>query len=169
MILNTLCAVIAIRSCPHTRGDDKSSFNSLQIFLILSPYAWGWSYEEEDIKLWDKLVPIRVGMILSVKISPQMAVSCPHTRGDDPYMSLRLSGTIYLSPYAWGWSYADYIHNKYTRLVPIRVGMILSMKNALFENGTCPHTRGDDPITAKEHHVIESLSPYAWGWSFLIC
>ena len=106
-------------------------------------------------------------MILSVKISPQMAVSCPHTRGDDPYMSLRLSGTIYLSPYAWGWSYADYIHNKYTRLVPIRVGMILCFALPSPSVMTCPHTRGDDPEYEKCFVWKWYLSPYAWGWSYL--
>ena len=48
-------------------------------------------------------------------------------------------------------------------LVPTRMGMILLTEFDYKIYETCPHTHGDDPITAKEHHVIESLSPHAWG------
>ena len=30
-------------------------------------------------------------------------------------------------------------------------------------NTTCPHTRGDDPISELQTLALEDLSPYAWG------
>ena len=49
------------------------------------------------------------------------------------------------------------------KLVPIRVGMILSSALAVTENITCPHTRGDDPAVATVVVFAYTLSPYAWG------
>ena len=153
------------KTCPHTRGDDQILKDFCNVRRNLSPYAWGWSYPSKYRRKWRFLVPIRVGMILIWAYVFRVQFTCPHTRGDDPMRITYIINTQGLSPYAWGWSCALLCPRRPWWLVPIRVGMILSMKNALFENGTCPHTRGDDPITAKEHHVIESLSPYAWGWS----
>ena len=152
-------------SCPHTRGDDPGNRCCNWYRYCLSPYAWGWSLSLIIRFMKCFLVPIRVGMILHPLCVIYMLVSCPHTRGDDPG---RLPATVHgksLSPYAWGWSWYVRPAHRSSRLVPIRVGMILESAYKAVGDGTCPHTRGDDPITAKEHHVIESLSPYAWGWS----
>ena len=51
-------------ACPHTRGDDP--------------------YTTANTLLSIGLVPIRVGMILIIKIIICQFTSCPHTRGDDP-------------------------------------------------------------------------------------
>ena len=49
------------------------------------------------------------------------------------------------------------------RLVPIRVGMILSIAVCKADPCSCPHTRGDDPAQLGVKTVTTTLSPYAWG------
>ena len=48
-------------------------------------------------------------------------------------------------------------------LVPTRVGMILVLAHMMYYLPTCPHTRGDDPLTTKVAGVTVNLSPHAWG------
>ena len=49
------------------------------------------------------------------------------------------------------------------KLVPTRVGMILLNGGIYRHMGTCPHTRGDDPLSYHHIPVVKSLSPHAWG------
>ena len=49
------------------------------------------------------------------------------------------------------------------RLVPTRVGMILSFGDVSSTVFSCPHTRGDDPSHVSSDSAIADLSPHAWG------
>ena len=48
------------------------------------------------------LVPTRVGMIPLGGGESVIYRACPHTRGDDPHLTLYDVACIYLSPHAWG-------------------------------------------------------------------
>ena len=41
MILVVVKNNIEFRTCPHTRGDDPTDYNSLNLKEYLSPHAWG--------------------------------------------------------------------------------------------------------------------------------
>ena len=49
------------------------------------------------------------------------------------------------------------------KLVPTRVGMILRVAIEIMMSGTCPHTRGDDPMSLIFLYFQNNLSPHAWG------
>ena len=53
------------------------------------------------------------------------------------------------------------IHPRF--LVPTRVGMILYIVESNRTAGTCPHTRGDDPLVGVNNFTLKDLSPHAWG------
>ena len=48
-------------------------------------------------------------------------------------------------------------------LVPTRVGMIPQVNNNTKKKRTCPHTRGDDPVSEFTEKIVNLLSPHAWG------
>ena len=50
----------------------------------------------------ERLVPTRVGMILLAAMLMKKAMTCPHTRGDDPGLGLTYEIVLSLSPHAWG-------------------------------------------------------------------
>ena len=71
-----------IISCPHTHGDD--------------PYR-GFLLD------WDSsLVPTRMGMIPTYRLSTSTRLTCPHTHGDDPLRIIVFAYFNSLSPHAWG-------------------------------------------------------------------
>ena len=55
--------ISALNPCPHTRGDDPSKTKTVNAKACLSPYAWGWSQQQNYRRAKQVLVPIRVGMI----------------------------------------------------------------------------------------------------------
>ena len=72
----------ALKSCPHTHGDDP------QVLPLGTALA--------------ELVPTRVGMIPIAGASTPIGASCPHTRGDDPNQGYFVISERCLSPHAWG-------------------------------------------------------------------
>ena len=93
--------------------------------------------------LGSELVPTRVGMILQTSEFGAIYATCPHTRGDDPFIKND-----------------DPIGAK---LVPTRVGMIPGKNYRRTEIAPCPHTRGDDPDLLQGRGFHYALSPHAWG------
>ena len=166
MILSPSCRRWRWKTCPHTRGDDPRLLDKNIYSVILSPYAWGWSFCLTQTAVLTHLVPIRVGMILLAFENILGSFTCPHTRGDDPDVVILSEYADYLSPYAWGWSFYLIRYCVYLFLVPIRVGMIPQVIAFVSILASCPHTRGDDPIFLFIFRHWKFLSPYAWGWSW---
>ena len=82
MIPDTLDGYLPKNTCPHTRGDDPDFYCKIVVF--------------------NKLVPIRVGMIPIRRNEVDPHTTCPHTRGDDPKTGPAMIIQQDLSPYAWG-------------------------------------------------------------------
>ena len=105
-------------------------------------------------------------MILAAPVTVRVSLTCPHTRGDDPGKNNKNYPCRLLSPHAWGWSLLLTYFDICDKLVPTRVGMIPFPSPAYTFNETCPHTRGDDPLSSGSFNELLILSPHAWGWSY---
>ena len=56
----------------------------------MSPHAWGGSFPSGAGRVYLLLVPTRVGMILDLLDMFVKIGACPHTRGDDPIITMSL-------------------------------------------------------------------------------
>ena len=151
--------------CPHARGDGPSVMVVLNLEIQLSPRAWGWSVHNEKKGHILRVVPTRVGMVREFFFVLANGNRCPHARGDGPWVYALTTAAPTLSPRAWGWSgFAD-AADGCVAVVPTRVGMVRQNPACPTKSKSCPHARGDGPLSENYHTCKQKLSPRAWGWS----
>jgi len=156
---------VAPGRCPHARGDGPSLTATARSTLLLSPRAWGWSGWWRRTSTRANVVPTRVGMVLIATNPRNTHPSCPHARGDGPRAVGHHKRPNELSPRAWGWSSQSRTATSTASVVPTRVGMVRTTSGGSGPLDSCPHARGDGPISATDVGPPGRLSPRAWGWS----
>ena len=153
--------------CPHARGDGPPLPRLPQLFVLLSPRAWGWSAVGDEFVNAHAVVPTRVGMVRSTTLPPTLSPSCPHARGDGPFREYA-EGVVYqLSPRAWGWSALQRHTFRQAGVVPTRVGMVRWRTSGTARRTSCPHASGDSPERYGISGDGSMLSPREWGWSVM--
>ena len=151
--------------CPHARGDGPRGLLDVSEMDKLSPRAWGWSEVEDTLIAPHDVVPTRVGMVRSTRLTRRRTSSCPHARGDGPLGEAVTLLAAPLSPRAWGWSAGGERPLRRLHVVPTRVGMVRTSRRGRWAAGRCPHARGDGPACQMICCPNFKLSPRAWGWS----
>ncbi len=132
-------------------------------FRRLSPHTWGCpAVSPLDKALW-KLVPTHVGMSRPCHRGYSIFRSCPHTRGDVPYIKPHLTKNMSLSPHTWGCPVSIFSAGYRYGLVPTHVGMSRGGRYVVTTENPCPHTRGDVPHPAQASKTNTTLSPHTWG------
>ena len=96
--------VLHERRFPHSRGDGPTWASPIEIRLLFSPLAWGWSVISCVHCARIEVFPTRVGMVRTNELGQENFASFPHSRGDGPLGDLERKIFTTFSPLAWGWS-----------------------------------------------------------------
>ena len=89
---------------PHTRGDVPVAERHFNLYAVFSPHAWGCSGLHALGKQGGPVLPTRVGMFRTRRLTKPHCLRSPHTRGDVPLAALEAKLAAAFSPHAWGCS-----------------------------------------------------------------
>ncbi len=130
---------------PHIHGDEPILLSLFSLFVMSSPYSWGWTVVcFPNIPLQVEF-PIFMGMN-RLMYSPRITIfRVPHIHGDEPAYNHKDELKKMSSPYSWGWTRK----NDFSMFAGIRV----------------PHIHGDEPLYSYHHLNMCMSSPYSWGWT----
>ena len=154
-----------LRRSPHPRGDGPVNRKKPEYRPGFSPPAWGWSGSLLSLPFTTFVLPTRVGMVRRWRRRSQLFSCSPHPRGDGPGSFQWRSGLRQFSPPAWGWSDAARARRRPNGVLPTRVGMVRSQRDAAPGPRGSPHPRGDGPARKGRKMSPAPFSPPAWGWS----
>ncbi len=152
-------------SSPHPRGDGPRFACDCYKLMRFSPPAWGWSACARTTTGDGDVLPTRVGMVRSARVTRSRRWCSPHPRGDGPFQSLVVSFRDQFSPPAWGWSALGPLQLHRGFVLPTRVGMVRAGLRYRLPRGGSPHPRGDGPDGETKKTLRVKFSPPAWGWS----
>ncbi len=165
MVRALSAVVVWLNRSPHPRGDGPKLLPAVEVILVFSPPAWGWSAMKTNITNKQLVLPTRVGMVRLGFTLRDNTLRSPHPRGDGPRSFLPIGVTSRFSPPAWGWSVVLRLGQWRGPVLPTRVGMVRASCRG--RGGWCrsPHPRGDGPAKQTLPAPRRVFSPPAWGWS----
>jgi len=148
---------------PHTRGDHRSTRDSMASAFGSPPHAWGPQRRRHVCYQPIRFTPTRVGTTWSGTSATWATPVHPHTRGDHAFRRLRDLYFHGSPPHAWGPRSCRPLGPTRPRFTPTRVGTTRFGRHPGRQQAVHPHTRGDH--ARGQHHEQESSGspPHAWG------
>ena len=125
-----------LRDHPHACGDKRYGQCVFLLRLGSSPCVWGQVEDKNSVKVFDGIIPMRVGTRGNRRFYPVVVQDHPHACGDKFYSVKNCTLCSGSSPCVWGQAATQSRFTDRARIIPMRVGTRLkkSRKIAVLQN-----------------------------------
>ena len=155
--------LVSTRDHPHACGDKIVSSIASVAGGGSSPRVWGQVASFLRTRLWDRIIPTRVGTRSMIPVPASAKRDHPHACGDKNTPRLHFLRPTGSSPRVWGQGFPLIIFPICHRIIPTRVGTSRLCPTVRWHTKDHPHACGDKMRATAYLLCGRGSSPRVWG------
>ena len=150
---------------PRTRGDGPAKVVGLPDKVGFPPHTRGWTHGVGHDASRRAVSPAHAGMDLRLWPPTTSRRGFPRTRGDGPWVLLKIAWLCQFPPHTRGWTPCLPPHDRWIAVSPAHAGMDRQLRPESGRPVGFPRTRGDGPGTLGGSVSISAFPPHTRGWT----
>ena len=136
------------------------------MFVGSSPRVWGQVYLDGAGRVFNRIIPTRMGTRRVKPRGGSQSGDHPHAYGDKVFASVFFFCYKGSSPRVWGQASILLVYSFKHGIIPTRMGTSCATRDSAIEREDHPHAYGDKKKSNNGKHHHQGSSPRVWGQAY---